>query len=216
MNNNLFDIIKETFVWFSLNVESVNYYIELEKYYIGKTPEEELIVKTNISNTYVKLMSFFINYNLLKNNQEEHLIQYIIKSIELLNNENLSIILNEENISSKMRNHLNQFIIKKSDFFIENSRNINIFKKIISIENNNDFKQSKYYHDSMETLNNLKKDFEKLNITFDELQKLSKLSEKDLNEKTDILSIEQSEQANFINNIKTKINEFITKKFHCM
>jgi hypothetical protein len=144
MNNNLFDIIKETFVWFSLNVESVNYYIELEKYYIGKTPEEELIVKTNISNTYVKLMSFFINYNLLKNNQEEHLIQYIIKSIELLNNENLSIILNEENISSKMRNHLNQFIIKKSDFFIENSRNINIFKKIISIENNNDFKQSKY------------------------------------------------------------------------
>ena len=160
MNNNLFDIIKETFVWFSLNVETQNFYIESEKYYIGKTQEEELIVKTNISNTYVKLMSFFINYNLLKNNQEEHLIHYIIESIELLNNENLSIILNEENISSKLRNHLNQFILKKSDFFIENSRNINIFKKIISIENNNDFKQSKYYHDSMETVNNLKKDIE--------------------------------------------------------
>ena len=211
INNNLFDIIKETFVWFSLNIESQNFYIELEKYYIGKTPEEELIVKTNISNTYVKLMSFFINYNLLKNDQEEHLIHYIIESIELLNNENLSIILNEENISSKLRNHLNQFILKKSDFFIENSRN-----KIISIENNNDFKQSKYYHDSMETVNNLKKDIEKLKLTFDELQKLSKLSEQNLNEKINILSIEKSDQENFINNIKTKINEFITKKFHCM
>ena len=212
IDEHLSNILQDTFLWFSINTDDPCYsLINLEQFYQSEIPEESLRIKENIVNTYVIIAEILSNnYNI--HNYDDYFLDNFIRDLNLLRDDLLEILFNGKGISKKMIKRLNLYTVKNDDFFIKNSINIKIFKKLQDFQNLSELSNSKYYLESISIISNFYEYIDKFKCSFDELERLTSLSDEELSKKIDILPIEENAKINLIVKIKNKRKDLMDLK----
>ena len=125
-----------------------------------------------------------------------------------MDKETLEKILNIKDCTRKILVYFNQYKISRNDFFKEESKNLELYKLIKEIPNNNYIINSLYFTNSQEIIQKIVIDLQSMNCTYQELLEISNLPNEELNKRFEILQIETESKNNLKNLIKEKIKEF--------
>ena len=181
--NNLFEITNKTFTWCIKNISNPNsFLINLENKFKTNEEKEKEKNESYIIKLYVE---FWINYH--NQNIAEYIFDYLKKRILKLDKESLEKILNIEDGIEEILQEFIQFKLIKQNFFEENSKNLELFKLINSIQKNSYIVNSLYYQKSFETINKIALELQTMSCTYHELLLLSNFSEDELKIRIEIL-----------------------------
>ena len=203
---NLFILTNQTFIWLIMNTENPEIFLkELEKT-MNINAQEILLNEPIIIKLYTDFLSKY--YNEENNSVFDYIINYLKTRIIKMDKETLEKILNIKDCTIKILVYFNQYKISRNDFFKKKSENIDLFKLIKEIPNNNYIINSLYFTNSQEIIQKIVIDLQSMNCTYQELLEIANLSNEELNKRFEILQIDIELKNKLKNSIKEKIKEF--------
>ena len=202
---NIFKLLNQTFNFFIKN--SSNPHLILEKLMeIMNKEEQGMINEPYLIKLYTDFLSIY--HKEINNNLYNHLINYLKIRIIKMDKETLEKILNIKDYTTQILVYFNQYKISRDDFFKKQSENLELFKLIKEIPNNNYIINSSYFTNSLEIIQKIVIDLQTMNFTYQEVLQILELPNDEFNNRIEILQIDTEMKNHLKQLIKEKIQKY--------
>ena len=203
---NLFKLTNQSFNWFINNIKNAEIFLTKLEEIMNKDDQEMILNEPYILKLYANFLSLY--YKKKNNSINEYLINYLQARIIKMDKETLEKVLNIPDNTEKILIYFNQYKLARNDFFQEKSENLELYKLMKDIPNNNYIINSIYFRNSQEIIQKVGIDLQSLNCTYQELLQISSFPDEELNNRIEILQIDTESKNSLKNKIIEKIKEY--------
>ena len=203
---NLFKLTNQSFNWFIKNATNAEIFLSKMEKIMNKDEQEMILNEPYILKLYADFLSIY--YKEKKDSINQYLIDYLKTRIIKMDKETLEKILNIPDITEKILIYFNQYKISRNNFFQEKSPNLELFKIIREIPNKIYIINSIYFRNSQEIIQKVVIDLKSMNCTYQELLQIFSLSDEELNNRIEILQLDNESKNSLKNKIIEKIKEY--------